>query len=159
MLFFVDWTSWNFLFATIEITTMEKKEVIEDVQILYQGRKQTKGEIMSVKYTEGQVQDKMKRILWQWYWRHMQWRIQRIFRQTGTYIEPTNAAPWFSQRGEIFKICASRYSKNAFPGRLFLDFFVKHFPNYLSISFHYKKLFRGWFLKNSYFQITKFVWL
>ena len=49
MLFFVDWTSWNFLFATIEITTMEKKEVIEDVQILYQGRKQTKGEIMSIK--------------------------------------------------------------------------------------------------------------
>ena len=75
---------------------------------------------MSIKYTEGQIQDKMKRILWQWYWRHMQWRIQRIFRQTSTYIEPTNAAPWFLQRGDIFKICTFRYSKNAPPVLRFL---------------------------------------
>ena len=52
MLFFVDWTSWNFLFATIKITTMKKKEVIKDVQILYQGGKHTKGETTSIKYTK-----------------------------------------------------------------------------------------------------------
>ena len=39
----------------------------------------------------------------------------------------------------ISKICSSRYSKDASLALYFLDFFVKHFPNYLSL--HYEKLF------------------
>ena len=59
---------------------------------------------------------------------------------------------------EIFKICTSRHSKNALPDCLFLDFFVKHFPNYL--SFHYEKLFFVHdFLKKLIYSNKKFVWL
>ena len=81
-----------------------------------------------------------------------QWRIQSFFGQTGTHIEPTKAPPWLACMGEIFWICTSRRSKRCTPWFcLFLDFSVKHFPNYLSL--HYEKLlFRGWFSKNSYIQ-------
>ena len=40
-------------------------------------------------------------------------------------------APVHSSR-EIFQIFVSRYSKNALPGSVFLDFLVKHFPNCLA---------------------------
>lgn len=62
MLFFADWTSWNFLFATMEITNIEKNEIIVDVQILYQRKKHTKGETMSIKYTEVQIEKKKNKV-------------------------------------------------------------------------------------------------
>ena len=39
--------------------------------------------------------------------------------QTGTHIKLSKAAPWMASIGEIFKIHASRYSKNALPGSLY----------------------------------------
>ena len=49
-----------------------------------------------------------------------------FFGQTSTQTEPTKMPTWLTTCGEIFKISASRYSKNALPGCLFLDLFVKH---------------------------------
>ena len=53
-------------------------------------------------------------------------------------------ADWYTHRThkgaiEIFKVCASRYPKYAFPDWLFSDFIVKHFPDYTML--HCKKLF------------------
>ena len=65
--------------------------------------------------------------------------------------ESMKAPSWLTGAEWVhFQNCASKCSKNALPGPcLFLDFFVKHFQNYLSL--HYKTtLPRGWFLKNSY---------
>ena len=42
----------------MEITNIEKNEIIVDVQILYQRKKHTKGETMSIKYTEVQIEKK-----------------------------------------------------------------------------------------------------
>ena len=39
-----------------------------------------------------------------------------FFWQIGTYIEPTKTPPWLMLSGKIFKISASMYLKNAFPG-------------------------------------------
>ena len=61
----------------MEITNIEKNEIIVDVQILYQRKKHTKGETMSIKYTEVQIEKKkIKCILWQWYWRHITLSIE-----------------------------------------------------------------------------------
>ena len=46
---------------------------------------------------------------------YLQGRIQSIFEQTSTYIEPTKVPPWLVLSGEISKMCASRYSKIAQP--------------------------------------------
>ena len=65
--------------------------------------------------------------------------IQSFFGQTGAHIEPTKASPCLAVSGKIFKICAPDTLKMHPWLCLFLDLFVKHFPNYLSL--HYEKLF------------------
>ena len=60
----------------------------------------------------------------------VQWRIQGFFGQTGTNIESTMALPWLLP--DILKMHSLTLP--------FSDFFVKHFPNYLSL--HYEKRFR-----------------
>ena len=62
----------------------------------------------------------------------MQMIYPEFFEQLDTHIKPPKEAIMAStkQRKEIFKICDSRYSKNALTGCLFLNSFVKHFPNY-----------------------------
>ena len=62
-----------------------------------------------------------------------QWHIQNSFGQTSANKKPMKMPPLFVPSIEIFKIYASRYSENAVPICLFLDFFVKHFPNYLEL--------------------------
>ena len=64
-----------------------------------------------------------------------------FFGQTGTYVQTTKAPPCLAPSRKIFKISASRCSKNVPPVCLFLDFFVKHFPDYL--SFHCETVFHG----------------
>ena len=39
-----------------------------------------------------------------------------FFGQTSTYIEPTKASSWVVLSKKKFKICTSKYSKNALPG-------------------------------------------
>ena len=46
----------------MEITNIEKNEIIVDVQILYQRKKHTKGETMSIKYTEVQIEKKKNKV-------------------------------------------------------------------------------------------------
>ena len=73
--------------------------------------------------------------------------------QLGTHIKYMKAPPWFAPSREIFKICSSIYTETALPAWiiLFLDFFVKHFLNYLSL--HCKKLYFVNDFKNSCIQI------
>ena len=61
-------------------------------------------------YLKKKVGELFTRFLWQ------QWKHSCIFGKTGTRIKSTKASTWLAQNGEIFKICASRYSKNALPG-------------------------------------------
>ena len=42
-----------------------------------------------------------------------------FFWQTGTHMIRKKAPPLLAKSQEIFKICASRYSKNALPGSVF----------------------------------------
>ena len=50
--------------------------------------------------------------------------------QISKEVKPIKAPPLLALGSLIFKICASRCSKNAFPdSKKFLDFFVKYFPN------------------------------
>ena len=48
--------------------------------------------------------------------KYNKWHIKRFFGQRDTQIEPTKTPPWLAPSTEIFKICDSRYSKNALPG-------------------------------------------
>ena len=76
-------------------------------------------------------------------------RYSDIFRVFGGY-----RYTWLAPRVEIFQICVSRDYKNAIPGTIvFLDFFVKHFSNYLSLPF--KNLFVDDFLKKSYIELKQ----
>ena len=61
------------------------------------------------------------------------WADQYIHRKYGGYHNGR------CRKGKIYKICASKCSKNALPGRLFLAFFVKYSPNYWSV--HYETPF------------------
>ena len=54
--------------------------------------------------------------------------------QAGTHIESTKAPPWLCHQ-----FVPPNTLKNALGGCLFLDFFLKHLPNYLSL--HYENLF------------------
>ena len=48
--------------------------------------------------------------------KYNKWHIKCFFGQRDTQIEPTKTPPWLAPSTEIFKICDSRYSKNALPG-------------------------------------------
>ena len=48
--------------------------------------------------------------------KYNKWHIKHFFGQRDTQIEPTKTPPWLAPSTEIFKICDSRYSKNALPG-------------------------------------------
>ena len=68
--------------------------------------------------------------------------IESFFGQTGTHVESRKTPPFLVPSGDIFKILASRYSKNALPGPVcfYICFhIVKYIPNYSSL--HYEKLF------------------
>ena len=89
-------------------------------------------------------------------------RYLEFFGQTGANIESAKTPPLLVPSGEIFKILASRYSKNALPGsvcfcislsnifRLTLKIIQKLFKLTLR-----KKSFREWILKNSYIRWLK----
>ena len=53
---------------------------------------------------------------------------------------------------QIFKICLQMLWKCTSSLCRFLDFFVKHFPNHVSL--HTKNSFRRWFFKKSFIQIN-----
>ena len=61
------------------------------------------------------------------------WHIQNFFGQTSTHIKPMIVVP------SIQNLWLQILQKGTSWLCLFLDFFVKHFPNYLRI--HYEKLF------------------
>ena len=81
----------------------------------------------------------------------------KFFGQIGSHIEPTKAPASLAPSRETFNILHSNTLKCLPWLFMFLDFFVKHFPNYLSCS--YKKLFfADDFLKIHIFNKI-FVWL
>ena len=82
-----------------------------------------------------------------------QWHIQSFFGQPITQIKSMIMSPWLAPRGKIFKVCSSRYSRNALPGSV-CSVLCKTLSKLLKLLSP-KTPFCGWFLKKSYIQIKE----
>ena len=82
-----------------------------------------------------------------------QWHIQSFFGQPSTHIKSMIMSPWLALRGKIFKVCSSRYSRNAHPGSA-CSVLCKTLSKLLKLLLP-KTPFCGWFFKKSYIQIKK----
>ena len=82
-----------------------------------------------------------------------QWHIQSFFGQPSTQIKSMIMSPWLAPRGKIFKVCSSRYSRNALPGSV-CSVLCKTLSKLLKLLSP-KTPFCGWFLKKSYIQIKE----
>ena len=87
---------------------------------------------------------------WNYLW---QWHIQSFFGQPSTHIKSMIMSPWLAPRGKIFKVCSSRYSRNALPGSA-CSVLCKTLSKLLKLLLP-KTPFCGWLFKKSYIQIKK----